>query len=94
MSIASVTKKLREGAGPLYTINQVKLGYQNGGKQQVLTFLLSCNQPGHKLTEVLKVYTMDGGANPVERAYEIGRDLAENLKNSDLKDKDKNLKDK
>lgn len=79
MSIASITSKLRETAGPHYTIKQVRLGYLEGGKKQMLQFFLSCNKPGHKITESIQMHILDGGDDPVKKAIEIGQQLARKL---------------
>lgn len=79
MSIVSISSKLREAAGPDYTITQVRLGYGEGGKKQVLTYLLSCNKPGHKCSEVKKVHVIPGEDDPVKYAVEIGAQLARDL---------------
>lgn len=79
MSVVTITSRLREAAGPYFTISQVKLGYEGGGKQQVLRFFVSCNKPGVAFEASTRRYVLDGGDDPVKKAVEIGQQLAKEV---------------
>lgn len=76
MGIADVRTALKEAVGAAGSVQNVTLGYSDGGKKQVLRFTFKRNGDGAPGWEK-KEYTFSGELNPIAEVMRIGRELAD-----------------
>ena len=70
MGIVDVRNALSNTAGDQFTFQDVKLGYAQGGRQQVLTFKIRCKNPDFNIDPIQEI-TFPGQVNPIDKAIEI-----------------------
>jgi hypothetical protein len=72
MGIVDIKNVLNDTAGNQFTFQDIKLGYANGGLQQILTFKVRCKDPNFNIDpkEVQEII-FHGQVNPIDKAIEI-----------------------
>lgn len=73
MGVIDIREALKKGSGKNFSFQNVTLGYQDGGRKQVLRYFFKHSKTNTASTQE---HILEGYEDPVKAAVTIGQELA------------------